>query len=277
MRERSSTRERSSARSSARSSTREAPQVLAEPVPLLVPLRRHEATPRRRSVLARTLAACCFPLRACCFPLARQNATSIARVLACFEGTGARRQISRLTLEPQRPLPRFAGEDVHKTLVASEPALRTKRTHGKVITASYLLEQLALTVLGALGIFGDAISDVYMAYSLQTDDTYAHGTLPSWLKPLYVGLTALSLGAWLGLSAVLAASYLARAEMRQHRAESAVRSVLHFLCLWLVLAFNVPWCVLERTNAPSSPIASPLIASPRIALRSSLSLLSPLL
>jgi hypothetical protein len=94
--------------------------------------------------------------------------------LGWLEHRATRRYISRVKLIPGQPPPRFVGEDRECSLERNVPSSGPicKAIHGKVIMASYLLEQLTLTVLGSLSIFGDAISDVYMAHSLYNDSFF---------------------------------------------------------------------------------------------------------
>lgn len=72
--------------------------------------------------------------------------------------------------------------------------------------------------------------------------------MPDRLKREYLYITIASLGLWLSLSGLTAARYIARPKMRQHRAESILRSGMHFLCTWFVLAFNFPWRLIEIVN-----------------------------
>ena len=100
----------------------------------------------------------------------RPNKPMITMLLATFcEGDSAR-YISRLQLESGKYPPRFAGERdaIQRTVPAFENAASTS-PYGKVVTTSYLFEQHALASLRALAIFGDLLSDVFMAHSLYHD------------------------------------------------------------------------------------------------------------
>ena len=196
----------------------------------------------------------------------------------------ASRYVSRLMLRPGRYPPKFIDEDETFTLQRRVPNA-FQYVHGKVVTASYLLEQMSLTCLGVMSIFGDAISDVYMVHSLFTDSFYStlsldvfgieakqcvappnptaahalavcmalissHGRVcvPVLACSWYLWLTVASLATWLVASGAVAAWQLSRAWMVQHRAESRARTALHFCAMWVVLAFNVPFWMLNLAN-----------------------------
>ena len=212
--------------------------------------------------------------------LTRSNVTCTALCMGFCEEFKARRYISRIWLRPGCYPPRFEGEDEELTLQRKVPEGTSEYCHGKVITASYLLEQIALTLLGAIGIFGDMLSDAYMAYSLYHDVLYSNLSrtfLGVPLKDLYTYLTIISLLMWLVSSILtvralpapqpgasthfsspshpssptcpsLQAAYDFLRGMKQHRSESAPRSLLHLLAKWFVLAFNVQLWMLELAN-----------------------------
>ena len=184
--------------------------------------------------------------------LARPNKTFATLALACCEedDTRARRYVSRVKLTPEQYPPKFVGEDESYTLQRLVPKGAYEYSHGKVITASYLLEQISLMVLSILSIFGDAISDVYMVHSLLTDPFYAQLNLTilgADATLLYLWLTVGSLGAWLFAS--LYGAVMQLSTEREHLSESRARSALHLLALWVVFAFDVPLWVLKLVDA----------------------------
>ena len=186
--------------------------------------------------------------------LARPEKPYATMILALCEEDDSRawRYVSRLMLRPGCYPPKFVDEVDDYTLQRKVPGLvGMGAAHGKVVTASYLLEQMAVTVLGVMSIFGDAISDVYMVHSLFTDDFYSQLTIDvfgSDAKHVYLWLTAASLSMWLGASG-LSAAYLLRHRNSEYRAESRARSALHFFAMWFVLAFNVPFWMLSLANS----------------------------
>ena len=97
--------------------------------------------------------------------LTRKNQTHSALFIGCCEHFSAVRYVSRVQLKPGEYPPRFEGEVTEWTLQRKLGMATDKYVHGKVITASYLLEQISVTLFGAIAIFGDMLSDVYMAYS----------------------------------------------------------------------------------------------------------------
>ena len=160
------------------------------------------------------------------------------------------RYIQRLKLTPGEYPPQF-DEEVNNTLQRKVPE---GSKHGKVVNTSYLLQQLALATCGALAIFGDGLSDVYMGYTLDSGAAYSNLTLPgvlpgSDLKEEYIFVTCLSIGLWLGVT-FLTTLYLMICDPKLHqlRSESLIRSFLHSLALWIYLAFNLPWWMLDITD-----------------------------
>ena len=183
--------------------------------------------------------------------LTRKNQTHSALFIGCCEHFSAVRYVSRVQLKPGEYPPRFQGEVTEWTLQRKLGMATDKYVHGKVITASYLLEQISVTLFGAIAIFGDMLSDVYMAYSLYNDKQYEElsGTLCGWsYQSLYACITAIVFAVWFLCSFIYAAKILAMEPRRQHLSESRPRSLLHLLSTWFVLAFNVPLWMLDLAN-----------------------------
>ena len=183
--------------------------------------------------------------------LTRKNQTHSALFIGCCEHFSAVRYVSRVQLKPGEYPPRFEGEVTEWTLQRKLGMATDKYVHGKVITASYLLEQISVTLFGAIAIFGDMLSDVYMAYSLYNDKQYEElsGTLCGWsYQSLYACITGIVFAVWFLCSFIYAAKILAMEPRRQHLSESRPRSLLHLLSTWFVLAFNVPLWMLDLAN-----------------------------
>lgn len=166
----------------------------------------------------------------------------------CFAEKHSLRYLQRVQLKPGQHPPRFHGEIPESSYSRAVPHNLSRHAHGKVITHAYLFEQIALTVLGAIGIFADALSDVYMVYSLHSDSSYHQ--LPAFVRPMYLYVTIVSLALWLGVPALVVLTTKRDGDwsMKQLTSESNTRSVMHVLGAWFVLAFNVPLWMLQLAN-----------------------------
>ena len=151
-------------------------------------------------------------------------------------------------LKPGEYPPRFEGEVTEWTLQRKLGMATDKYVHGKVITASYLLEQISVTLFGAIAIFGDMLSDVYMAYSRYNDKQYEElsGTLCGWSYQSSTRITGIVFAVWFLCSFIYAAKILAITR-RQHLSRPTSFAPPSAVNLVRV-AFNVPLWMLDLAN-----------------------------